>query len=102
MIGPIDRLVKDALAILASRIPKYNRLKLKYFIKKEPQTLLHGDFHGGNHMYEEDGKIKSLDFQWIGGGLVVIEVFYLIMMSWGIHNFDEIEELTKGIISEYT
>ena len=38
----------------------------------------------------------------MGGGLVVIEVFYLIMMSWGIHNFDEIEELTKGIISEYT
>ena len=93
-----DRLVKDALAILASRIPKYNRLKLKHFITKEPQTLLHGDFHGGNHMYE-DGKIKSLDFQWIGGGLVVIEVFYLIMMSWGIHNFDEIEELTKGTIN---
>ena len=95
-----DRLVKDALAILASRIPKYNRLKLKHFITKEPQTLLHGDFHGGNHMYYEDKKIKSLDFQWIGGGLVVIEVFYLIMMSFGIHNFDEIEELTKGKLDD--
>ena len=93
-----DQLVKEMLDVVAQRIRTYYDHKLKHFIKKETQTLLHGDFHGGNHLYgrgENEGKIISLDYQMLGQGMVAIEFLYMTYISWGIQSFDEIEENAK-------
>ena len=93
-----DPLVKEMLSTLANRLPNYFQKKLKPFSKIEPQTLLHGDFHAGNHMYgtdENDGKIVAIDFQISGSGIAVFEVLSLIISSWRIHNYEEIENFAK-------
>ena len=95
-----DDLIRETLNVMAERLPKFNEKKLKHFVtEKEPQTLLHGDFHCGNHMYgrdENEGKIFGLDFQWAGKGLVSIELLYFFNSSWANQNYEEILELMKG------
>ena len=88
-----DPIVNEMFAKMACRLPDYYQQKMKDFVKKEPQTILHGDFHGGNHMYgtgENEGKIVALDYQWAGRGLVAVEFLYFLVTSWGVHNFDEV------------
>ena len=94
-----DPLVLEMFKICEERLPNYNRQKSKDFIKKEPQSLLHGDSHAGNHMYgtgENEGKIIAVDFQMAGSGLVTVDLVYFLVMSWRVRNYDEIEELIKG------
>ena len=90
-----DPLVKEMLEVAAQRLPKYNEEKLKNFIKREPQTLIHGDFHGGNHMYgtgENEDKVVALDYQMLGKGLVACEFWYMQVLSWGIRKYEDFEE----------
>ena len=93
-----DPMVKEMLSIFANRISNYYQGKLKQFDKKEPQTLLHGDFHSGNHMYatgENEGKVIAVDFQFTGIGMATIDVTTLLLSSWRISNIDEIEDFAK-------
>merc|ERR1719479_842409 len=46
-----DALVQEMFDAYAERLPKYNEEKLKPFLKKEPETVMHGDFHPANHMF---------------------------------------------------
>lgn len=93
-----DPLVKEMLDVLAKRLPDYNRKYLKPFLKKPTQTLLHGDFHGANHMYgegENKGKIAAIDFQVPGTGMVVCEFFYFIQMSLSAHSLQDIMDIAQ-------
>ena len=93
-----DPLVKEMLDVVAQRIPTYYDQKLKHFIKKENQTLIHGDFHGGNHLYgtgENEGKVIAVDYQMFGQGLVAIEFLYMTYLCWDVQIFEEREEIAK-------
>ena len=60
-----DEVVLEMLNVLAVKGPAYYTKKMKPFFKKPNQTILHGDFHAGNHMYgiqEHVGKIVAVDF----------------------------------------
>jgi hypothetical protein len=93
-----DPSVNEMLNVLAKRAPEFNRKCLKHWIKKPIQTLLHGDFHGANHMYGEGdmkGRIVAIDFQLVGTGIVVCEFMYLIMMSLSTHSLQDIIDIAK-------
>ena len=51
------------LGVFIERIPDYYEHKLKKSLKKPLQTLVHGDFHGGNHMYGTNKNYGSTDFK---------------------------------------
>ena len=96
-----DPTVKEMLRVLAERLPKYNQEYLTEFTQREVETLIHGDFHGGNHMFgvsENEGNAVVYDFQSCGQGLACIEVVHLFSMSIEIANYYEVEEIIKGIV----
>ena len=98
-----DDLVLEMLRVLGVKAPNYYRKKLKSFIQKPPQTMLHGDFHAGNHMYgidENVGKIVALDFQFAGPGLVVTEFVYFFMMSLSPHSLEDLMEIARAYHTE--
>ena len=75
-----------------------HRHKLKDYVKKPAQTVLHGDFHGGNHMYGNDdnaGKVVALDYQMAGLGRAVTDLFYFFNLSFSMHNFNDVMDLVK-------
>ena len=95
-----DEMIKETLNVMAKKLPKFDEKKLKNFIKKkECQTFLHGDFHGGNHMYGSDDsfkKVVAVDFQYAGKGLAVTDIVYFMGLSLEMKTYDEILELLKG------
>ena len=94
-----DPLTLEMLGVLAAKAPQYNTKKLKLLIKKPQQTMLHGDFHAGNHMYganENAGKIVALDYQQAGPGRVAVEFLYFFMLSLSPHSFEELMEIAKA------
>ena len=46
-----------------------------------PQTIVHGDFHGGNHLFNPHDACRVIDFQFFGTGRVADEVAYFFTMS---------------------
>ena len=47
------------LNVLNERYPEFYQVKAKEWVKRLPETLLHGDYHPANHMFgldENDGK----------------------------------------------
>ena len=47
------------LKVLNERYPEFYQMKAKEWVKRLPETLLHGDYHPANHMFgldENDGK----------------------------------------------
>jgi hypothetical protein len=46
-----------------------------------PQTMVHGDFHGGNHLFNPHDACRIVDFQFFGTGRVADEVAYFFTMS---------------------
>ena len=74
-----DPLVIEMLDVFAERYPKFNTSVATQYLNKPMQTLLHGDFHQGNHMYgvnENKGKVVCFDFQGVGMGMVAVEFVY--------------------------
>ena len=47
-----------------------------------PQTMVHGDFHGGNHLFNPHDECRIVDFQFFGTGRVADEVAYFFTMSF--------------------
>lgn len=47
-----------------------------------PQTIVHGDCHGGNHLFNPRDECRVIDFQFVGTGRVADELAYCFMMSF--------------------
>ena len=94
-----DPIVKEMLGVFNERLPKYNQEYLTEFVQREAETLIHCDFHGGNHMFgvnENEGNLVVYDFQGCGHGLVCMDVEYLFSKSVEFANYYEVEEILKG------
>ena len=55
-----DPLVVEMFQVLHERYPEFNRLKAKEWVKRYPETVIHGDFHSRNHMFgigENEGEV---------------------------------------------
>jgi len=50
--------------------------------RQAPQTWVHGDFHGWNHLFNSDDACRVIDFQFFGKGRVTDELVYFLMMSF--------------------
>ena len=61
-----DPLVKEMLDVFGQRMPDYYEQKFKKSLKMQLQTLVHGDFHGGNHMYGTDENHGNTHFKEFG------------------------------------
>ena len=89
----------DMLDVYVERFPEFTKDLSKKFLRCPSQTLLHGDFHNGNHMYlEEDGKVKvvAFDFQTVGQGMAVSDLVQFILLSRHHTSFNEEIELLKA------
>jgi hypothetical protein len=49
--------------------------------RQAPQTWVHGDFHGWNHLFNAEDACRVIDFQFFGKGRVADELVYFLMMS---------------------
>ena len=95
-----DPMVKEMLGAFTERLPKYNQYYLTEFNQREVETLIHGDFHGGNNMFgvnENEGNVVAFDFQMSGHGLACLDVAHLLVASVEIANYYEVEEFIKGM-----
>lgn len=93
-----DPNVLEMLEVVAERLPKFNTEYLLPFMKLPAQTILHGDIHNGNHMYDETGdkvKVVAFDFQMAGYGLAMADVVKLLHISKQHKSLDEDFELLK-------
>ena len=95
-----DPMVKEMLGVFTERLPKYNQEYLTEFNQREVETLIHGDFHGGNNMFhvnKNEGNVVAYDFQVCGHGLACFDVISLLSTSIEIANYHEVEEFIKGV-----
>ena len=46
-----DPLVQEMFHVMSEKYPKYYELKIQEWAKRDPETIVHGDFHGGNTMF---------------------------------------------------
>jgi len=77
-----DPVISELIEVFAQRFPEFNKLVIEPYFNLQEQTLLHGDCHGGNHMYHKDSdKVISLDFQCAGRGRVTSEFLYLLSLT---------------------
>ena len=87
------------LDLYAERFPKFSTEFSKPFFKLPCQTLLHGDFHNGNHMYLENAngvQVTAFDFQMVGTGLAISDILRLTIISKRHASLSEDLELLKG------
>ena len=99
-----DPMVKEMFIALSEKLPKYNQEHLTEFNSRDVETLIHGDFHGGNHKFgvgENEGKVIVFDFQITGHGLASIEVINLLF-NIDITNYVEVEDIVKGIFTLFS
>ncbi len=64
--------------------------------RQAPQTLIHGDFHGWNHLFNPQDACRVIDFQFFGKGRVTDELVYFFMMS-----FDSAPEAEEELLRLY-
>jgi Ecdysteroid kinase-like family len=60
------------------------------------QTIVHGDFHGGNHLFNPHDACRVIDFQFFGTGRVADELAYFFTMS-----FDPAPEAEEELLHLY-
>ena len=94
-----DPLVREMLYVFAERLPRYYEEGAKYVLEiKPPQTILHGDFHPGNHLFgniDNKENVVALDFQFTGLGIVAIDLVYFFETSYPVTNYSEIQAILK-------
>mmetsp|Transcript_9990 Transcript_9990/g.5203 ORF Transcript_9990/g.5203 Transcript_9990/m.5203 type:complete len:117 (+) Transcript_9990:26-376(+) len=77
--------VKDACLAL-KKICQNEAFRVKCF-NFEPQTVLHGDYHGNNHLFPKNNESPSkddiilVDFQFASIGRISWELVYFLNMS---------------------
>jgi hypothetical protein len=64
--------------------------------RQAPQTWVHGDFHGWNHLFNPENACRVIDFQFFGQGRVTDELVYFLMMS-----FDSAPEAESELLHLY-
>lgn len=62
----------------------------------EAQTIVHGDFHGWNHLFNPQDECRVVDFQFFGKGRVADEVAYFFMTS-----FDPAPDAEHALLTSY-
>ena len=91
--------VLEMLDVFSERYSKFSTDYMKEFIELPPQTLVHGDFHNGNHMYQNNGdgsvKVVALDFQMVGTGMACSDLVKLLIWCRRHRNISEEIELVK-------
>ena len=90
-----DPLVIEMMEAFSERYAAFNTSVVTKYLSKPMQTLLHGDFHQGNHMYGVDrnkGKVVCFDFQGVGTGRVATEFVYFCSL---MPDISEISSLAK-------
>ena len=99
----MQQIHKEMLAVFAERLPRFNQEVLTEFIQRETETLIHGDFHGGNHRFgvdQNEGQVVVYDFQSCGYGLASFEV--TDVLEWiEIENYKEVEDIITGIFGPH-
>lgn len=50
--------------------------------REAAQTIVHGDFHGWNHLFNPNDECRVVDFQFLGRGRVADELAYFFMASF--------------------
>jgi hypothetical protein len=53
-----------------------------YTARRAPQTIVHGDCHGWNHLFNSRDECRLIDFQFLGMGRVADELAYFFAMSF--------------------
>ena len=79
-----DPLVKEMLGVCSERFPAFAKDVANAHLKRPMQTLIHGDFQSGNHMYGKGankGKCVAIDFQCVGRGTVTAEILPFLMIT---------------------
>lgn len=61
--------------------------------REAAQTIVHGDFHGWNHLFNPDDECRVVDFQFLGRGRVADELAYFFMASFDPEPAAEVELL---------
>lgn len=64
--------------------------------RRAPQTIVHGDCHGWNHLFNPRDECRVVDFQFVGTGRVADELAYCFMMS-----FDPEPEAEEHLLYRY-
>ena len=94
-----DAMVLEMLNELGNRYPQFNIDVAKEYLDKPMQTIIHGDFHAGNHMYGIDknqGKVVVMDFQMVGFGRVVSDLAHnVVTQTAAFNSIDELMELMR-------
>ena len=96
----IDSLFPSSLHFLSILfLESIQRRRFKPFLQMTSQTMLHGDFHNGNHMYQEDEdgtvRVVAFDFQGVGHGAAMSDVIKLLALSKSHVSLTEEFELMK-------
>ena len=37
--------------VMSERYPRFHQQKILEWVKRDPETIVHGDFHAGNNMF---------------------------------------------------
>ena len=85
-----DSSVLEMLNVCSERFPNFAKQVINPYLKIPMQTICHGDFQSGNHMYgkgENKGKIVAVDFQCVGMGMASGEVLAFICWTMPSRNF---------------
>jgi hypothetical protein len=64
--------------------------------RQAAQTMVHGDFHGGNHLFNPHDACRVIDFQFFGTGRVADELAYFCTLS-----FDPVPEAEEELLHCY-
>jgi hypothetical protein len=64
--------------------------------RQAAQTMVHGDFHGGNHLFNSHDVCRVVDFQFFGTGRVADELAYFCTLS-----FDPAPEAEEELLHCY-
>jgi hypothetical protein len=64
--------------------------------REAAQTIVHGDFHGWNHLFNPADECRVVDFQFLGRGRVADELAYFFMTS-----FDPEPAAEAGLLELY-
>jgi Ecdysteroid kinase-like family len=64
--------------------------------RQAAQTMVHGDFHGGNHLFNPYDACRVVDFQFFGTGRVADELAYFCTLS-----FDPAPEAEAALLHCY-
>ena len=111
-----DPMIKEMFQVMKERYPKFNQLKAKEWVKRHPETVVHGDFHSGNHMFglgenegenyfinEETlnefsfaGSVVVFDFQTSGKGLASNDFAQVVNWSYDVKTYEEVDQLARG------